>query len=51
MEWKEQHHILWLGACLFGLLFATLVTGFSALMAIVVVIVALTGTTLISIGE
>jgi len=51
MEWKEHPHILWLGACLFGLLFATLVTGFSSLMAIVVVIVALTGTTLISIGK
>lgn len=51
MEWKELHHTRWLGACLFGLLFATLVTGFSLMMAIVIVVVALTGATLISIEE
>lgn len=51
MEWKEPQHTRWLGVCLFGFLFATLVTGFNFTMAVVVVIVALIGATLISIEE
>ncbi len=49
IEWKQPDHIRWLGACLFGLIFATLVGGFSSIMAVVVVVVFLTGAVLIGL--
>lgn len=49
IEWKQPDHTRWLGACLFGLIFATLVGGFSFIMAVVVVVVFLTGAVLIGL--
>ena len=51
LEWKKPHHNVWLAACLFALIFATLVGGFSAVMALVFVVVFLTGATLILLDE
>ena len=47
MEWKKPDHNVWLGACLAGLILATLVGGFSPLMSVVFVVVFLTGATLL----
>jgi hypothetical protein len=51
IELKQPQHIRWLGACLFGLIFATLIGGFSVIMAGVLLVVFLTGATLIGLEE
>lgn len=49
-DWKRPENVRWLGACLFGLILATLVGGFSAAMAVVLVVVFLTGAALIALA-
>ncbi len=51
IELKQPQHTRWLGACLFGLIFATLIGGFSVIMAGVLLVVFLTGATLIGLEE
>ena len=51
IEWKQSQHTRGLGACLFGLILATLVGGFSVMMAVVLLVVSLTGATLIGLEE
>ena len=51
LEWKKPDHNVWLAACLFGMIFATLVGGFSAVMAVVFLVVFLTGASLILLDE
>lgn len=51
IELKQPQHTRWLGVCLFGLIFATLIGGFSVIMAGVLLVVFLTGATLIGLEE
>ena len=48
LTWKQPENTRWLAACLFGLILATLVGGFSFIMAAVLVAVFLIGATLIA---
>ncbi len=50
LDWKRPENVRWLGWCLFGLILATLVGGFSAAMAVVLVAVFLTGAALIALA-
>lgn len=51
IELKPTQHTRWLGACLFGLIFATLIGGFSVIMAGILLVVFLTGATLIGLEQ
>lgn len=51
LTWNQPENTRWLGACLFGLILATLVAGFSVIMATVLVAVFLTGATLIALKD
>ena len=51
LTWKQPENTRWLAACLFGLILATLVGGFSFIMAAVLVAVFLIGATLIALKD